>query len=303
MSQSEERPQLPPAPDGETPAGAEPRKDAPKPPPFRRLKGETAKAWEGFCVYVGLGVNRSLRRVAEMLNKSETVVAVWSSEYGWVERAAAVDEAIARARHEERVKVERREERKRTLRLQKLNRGNYDLGRRLRHRVLEMLAWPLHETEKEEISVTEDGQIINKTIIYRPSKWTFGDMLRAAELSDRMIRLGLGAEVPGGRAVTGSGDTHININIGGAGLPPEERLRRAVAHYKGGLLPERETYIDRLAAAEPGRAREELAAYVDGCLLQWAAEDFRVKPEELSAALQEDDPLLTAIDVTPGREE
>jgi hypothetical protein len=301
MSEDRNQPQLPPAPDmahGPAEGAAENRLP---PPVFRRLPGETAKAWEGFCIYVELGPNRSIRRVAERLNKSETVVAEWSGKYDWVERATAVDEAVARARHEERVKAERTEERKRVHRLGKLNRSNYDIGRRLRHRALQMLDWPIDEVEKEETSITEDGQILRQVVIRRPVKWTFRDMMVAAELSDKLMKLGLGVIDSGGRPVSGGGDTHLNltVNVGAAGQPVHKRIEAARVHLQTNLLPERERFVDRLASAEPERPRRELEAYVDQKLLEWTAEDFHIKVEQLLDGEDGGDPLDTAIDITP----
>jgi hypothetical protein len=303
MSEETRQPaQLPAAPEGAPAAGARPRPETPPAPKFRRLAGESARAWEAFTIYVELGATRSLRRVAERLNKNETTVNDWSGKYDWVERAAAVDEAIARAKLQERVKAEAAQERKRVVRKGKLDRSNYDIGRRLRHRALQMLEWPLEETEKEEVSISEDGQVLKKIIIQRPLKWTFRDMMVAAEVSDRLMSMGLGVE-RGGRAVTGAGDTHINVQVNLGTSSPEERLRRARQHYLHTLLPDRERYIDRLASAEPGQPRRELEQYVDRMLVEWTAEDFRVDAGALADALRADDPLNTAINVTPGTED
>lgn len=61
------------------------------PPLWERQENETPKAWEAFCKYRDMGVDRSLRKVVQALNKNLTTIAEWSSKYKWVERAAAWD--------------------------------------------------------------------------------------------------------------------------------------------------------------------------------------------------------------------
>lgn len=64
-----------------------------------RLDDESTKAYEAFAVYRDLGVNRRLDDVAAKLNKSTTIMGRWSSQYDWVNRAAAYDDYIeAKAR-------------------------------------------------------------------------------------------------------------------------------------------------------------------------------------------------------------
>lgn len=65
--------------------------------PWERQEGESAKAFEAFCVYRDMGLNRSIRKVAEELSKSETLMARWSGNYNWVERATQWDSEQDRA--------------------------------------------------------------------------------------------------------------------------------------------------------------------------------------------------------------
>lgn len=59
--------------------------------PWERQEDESTKAYEAFCVYRDMGIQRSVRKVARELNKSETLMARWSTTYNWVDRAAAWD--------------------------------------------------------------------------------------------------------------------------------------------------------------------------------------------------------------------
>lgn len=42
--------------------------------PWERQEGESAKAFEAFTIYAGLGADRSLRAVAQQLGKSKTLM-------------------------------------------------------------------------------------------------------------------------------------------------------------------------------------------------------------------------------------
>jgi hypothetical protein len=75
--------------------------------PWERQKDESAQAFEAFSLYLGMGVDRSLRELARKLSKSYTLVSRWSREKKWQERVRAydnhlVDEEAKRARKEVR---------------------------------------------------------------------------------------------------------------------------------------------------------------------------------------------------------
>ena len=66
---------------------------------WERQEGETSKQYEAFCIYRDMGIDRSIRRVAEELSKSNTLIGRWSRENDWVKRVEAYDieqERIAR---------------------------------------------------------------------------------------------------------------------------------------------------------------------------------------------------------------
>ena len=80
--------------------------------PWELMEGETAKPFEAFCIYRDMGTQRSVRKVAEKLSKSDTLIARWSTTYDWVKRATAWDaeqDRIARqAQVDEIVKMRKR---------------------------------------------------------------------------------------------------------------------------------------------------------------------------------------------------
>lgn len=65
--------------------------------PWDRQRGESSKAYEAFAIYRDMGSDRTVRSVAESLNKSGTLIAGWSGKHGWVARAAAWDSMPGRA--------------------------------------------------------------------------------------------------------------------------------------------------------------------------------------------------------------
>ena len=60
--------------------------------PWERRNDEGTKPYEAFAIYRDMGRERSLRAVAEQLQKSDTLMGRWSGKYEWVKRAAAWDD-------------------------------------------------------------------------------------------------------------------------------------------------------------------------------------------------------------------
>ena len=77
--------------------------------PWEQQPGESAKKYEAFLKYLYQKTdeeNRTLRKVAYDFNKSLTYIGTLSSEFNWVERAAAWDReqlSIARRKHESEI--------------------------------------------------------------------------------------------------------------------------------------------------------------------------------------------------------
>lgn len=98
--------------------------------PWSRQVGETSKAYEAFEAYRDLGTERSTRRVAEMLAKSETLIKRWSSNHNWPDRARAWDsmpsETVAEAYQEMAARIAAQHDRLGTKLMERLSR-NLDL--------------------------------------------------------------------------------------------------------------------------------------------------------------------------------
>jgi len=76
--------------------------------PWERQKGESAKAFEAFTIYLEMGDERGIRAVAQRLDKSRTLIGRWSATYRWVERAAAYDADVQRRVHAAAVKKKKK---------------------------------------------------------------------------------------------------------------------------------------------------------------------------------------------------
>lgn len=74
---------------------------------WERLPGESSKAYEAFCIYRDLGVDRSIEKTAKSRLKpgSYSWLRNWSSKYNWVERARAYDDYLEREKRKEQEKA------------------------------------------------------------------------------------------------------------------------------------------------------------------------------------------------------
>ena len=68
---------------------------------WEQRDGESSKAFEAFRVYRDMGASRGQRAVAEQLNKAESQISTWSSDWNWVERAMAYDRHLDDVRRAE----------------------------------------------------------------------------------------------------------------------------------------------------------------------------------------------------------
>ena len=57
--------------------------------PFEQQEKESDKAFAAFALYLSMGLERSIERVARQLNKSHTIIGRWSGRWRWVERVSA----------------------------------------------------------------------------------------------------------------------------------------------------------------------------------------------------------------------
>jgi hypothetical protein len=63
-------------------------------PIWKRLPSDTDKSFEAFALYRDMGASRSLKVVAEKLQKSEGLIGRWSRTRDWSNRVAAYDASL-----------------------------------------------------------------------------------------------------------------------------------------------------------------------------------------------------------------
>jgi hypothetical protein len=77
------------------------------PPSFQQLPNESAKAFEAFTTYLGMGGSRSLEAVGQKLGKSKALMERWSKRHNWVARVEAHAEHITALTRSAEVEVVR----------------------------------------------------------------------------------------------------------------------------------------------------------------------------------------------------
>lgn len=101
--------------------------------PWERRQGESAKAYEAFCMYRDLGANRSHVKVAAALRKSSTLIGRWGGEHKWSERVGAWDRFLAEEQRKAHVEAVKKMEERHA----RLGEGMQTLAARKLQRMLE----------------------------------------------------------------------------------------------------------------------------------------------------------------------
>lgn len=71
---------------------------------WERQPRESIQAFEAFDLYCQMGADRSIRRVAKELSKSETLIKRWSSTWSWQKRSRDYDNELKRQEFDEQRK-------------------------------------------------------------------------------------------------------------------------------------------------------------------------------------------------------
>jgi hypothetical protein len=162
---------------------------------------ESTPAREARELYLRMGPERSIQKVAGELDKSAALIGRWSSRYGWQQLAADYDSDMAKA-------AKAAEERKLQAtagrwaeRLIATREEAYQMAKQLIEKAEAMLKFPLAE------QVTKDG----KTVI-KPGRWTFADAARMIDVANRLKQLATGLPTdrhehsgPDGQPLAGGG--------------------------------------------------------------------------------------------------
>lgn len=149
---------------------------------FERQEGETAKSFAAFKVYRDLGLQRSLRRTAELVygegTKSVRRIEKWSSQHDWYSRARAWDDYHEMLRREAVAEYEREQGVDLAYRSAKLQEEVLASKEALLQRIEQMLEWPIEHRVTER---DEGGKEV--THVY-PAKWTYTTIVRALQILD-----------------------------------------------------------------------------------------------------------------------
>ena len=120
---------------------------------------ESAIAFQAFEHYIALPAGeRSLRRTAQDLNKSEKLMERWSSKFDWRRRASAWDQHLAQIEAEAREKQAREKAELWERRREQQREEDYQLRQALTKKMNQMLALPLIQRIEEA-----SGRTITKT--------------------------------------------------------------------------------------------------------------------------------------------
>lgn len=134
------------------------------------LEGESSKAYEAFSIYRDMGIQRGIRKVAQELGKSETLMSRWSSQYNWVERAAAWDAEQDRIMREEQVQS-----------IKKMRKQHADLA----YSMLIKAAKALKRLPEDEIKASDISRMVETASkLERISRGDVGDVIEERKGED-----------------------------------------------------------------------------------------------------------------------
>lgn len=118
--------------------------------PWERLKNETSKAYEAFCVYRDLGTERSITKTSQTLNKNRTTIGEWSTKFDWVKRAAAWDDEQDRIAREIAQKEQAEE-------IRKMRKRHSDLAKKM----LETAEAALDAFDTDDIKASDISRMVD----------------------------------------------------------------------------------------------------------------------------------------------
>ena len=127
---------------------------------WNRMPRESARAYAAASVYFKMRANRSLAAVAKMQGKNVSLMERWSKRWGWVNRAIAYDDQLAREEQKAIIKETAARAVEWRRRADEQPEQEYQIGKKLENKVNKMLEFPLTGI------IMEDG----KTTV-RPARW------------------------------------------------------------------------------------------------------------------------------------
>ena len=137
---------------------------------------ESARAYAAASDYFKMRANRSLVAVAKMQGKDVSLIERWSKRWGWVNRANAYDEYLAREEQKAIIKQSAAHNAEWRRRADEQPEQEYQIGKKLENKVNKMLEFPL-------TTITmQDG----KTTV-RPARWDLRDVVAMMNTASKLI--------------------------------------------------------------------------------------------------------------------
>lgn len=145
--------------------------------PWERRRGESAQAYQAARLYFEMGADRSLEAVARNLTKSRSLIAKWSSQWSWPERAEAYDRHMDRLAFEAQTRALAEEVRVWEARRAEQREREWRMAELLLQRAELMSRHPVTET------IEQDG----RTVIM-PVRWSQKDIAFFVDVASKLAR-------------------------------------------------------------------------------------------------------------------
>ena len=147
---------------------------------WERQEGESARAYEAFCLYRDLGPERSLAKVGQELGKSVSLMERWSSEHDWVDRVKALEARDQMLKHdavEEHLREKAEDHARRETRLRE---KALEAREKAMEKSLRMLEYPLVEQSRR----VEDGPDGEEVVYeFHPTRWSLATAVQLYAMS------------------------------------------------------------------------------------------------------------------------
>lgn len=211
------------------------------PLPSSRLPKEGTKAYAAFQAYCQLGPERSLTLVAQGVDKNRQLMGRWSARYHWQERVATYDREQAEVDRQAAAQAALERARVREKRKEELTETVWHIAKGLEKKLSEMMAFPTHTVK---MVPAPDG---GSTMHIHPAKWDLNVAARFASTLKELAAFAVG--VPS--SITAHTDREGEplpggvVGADGALVIPEVRISivhttkegAAVAQPKAGVAP------------------------------------------------------------------
>jgi len=148
---------------------------------WERQEGESARAYEAFCLYRDLGPERSLAKVGQALGKSVSLMERWSSEHEWVDRVKALEARDQMLKHdavEEHLREKAEDHARRETRLRE---KALEAREKAMEKSLRMLEYPLVE-QSRRVEDGPDGEE-EVTYVFEPTRWSLATAVQLYAMS------------------------------------------------------------------------------------------------------------------------